>query len=66
MLSPPSRASTVEGQTDPAAIVEGLVALGAPEKGEQGLSRWTGIEPLGEIAQGIVGKRNRDGQRWSR
>jgi len=51
---------------DPAAIVEGLVAFGAAEKGEQGLSRRTGIEPLGEIAQGIVGKRNRDGQRSSR
>src|ERR1700675_674035 len=62
LLGPPSRTGAVEGQTDPAVIVEGLVALGAPEEGEQGLPRCVGIEPLGEIAQGIVTERSCDGE----
>ena len=66
MLGPPSRASAVEGQTDPAAIVKGLVALGTADEGEQGLPRWTGIKPFGEIAQGIVTERSGDRQSTSR
>jgi len=50
-VSPPSRAGAVEGQTDPAAIIKGLVALGAADEGEQRLPRRTGIQPLGEIAK---------------
>src|ERR1700730_2509770 len=62
----PSRAGTVQGQADPAAIVKGLVALGAAQEREQGLPCGTGIEPLGEIAQGIVTERSGDGERASR
>src|SRR5258708_33811716 len=63
LVGPPSRTGAIDGQTDPAAVVESLVALGAADQGEQGLPRWTRIEPLGEIAQGIVGKRSRDRER---
>src|SRR4029077_5369105 len=62
LLGPPSRTGAVEGQTDPAAIVEGLVALGAADEGEQGLPRWGGREPLSEIAQGIVTERSCDSE----
>src|SRR5258708_34125575 len=62
LLGPPSRTGAVDGQTDPAAIVEGLVALGAADEGEQGLPRWVGIEPLREIAQGIVTERSGDAE----
>src|SRR5229473_1734030 len=62
LLGPPSRTGAVDGQTDPAAIVEGLVALGAADEGEQGLPRWVRIEPLSEIAQGIVTERSRDSE----
>src|SRR5271155_1279403 len=62
MVGSPSRAGAVDGQTDPAAVVEGLVALGATDQGEQGLPCWTGSEPLGEIAQGIVTERSGDGE----
>src|ERR1039458_4459281 len=62
LMGPPSSASAVDSQTDPAAIIKGFVALGTAEEGEQSLPRRAGIEPLGEIAQGIVGKRNRDGE----
>src|ERR1700687_455123 len=65
-LVPPSRAGAVDGQTDPAAIVKSLVALGAMDEGEQGLPRGTGIKPFGEITQSIVGKRDRDRERSSR
>ena len=51
LLGPPSRTGAVQGQTDPAAIIKGLVALGAANQGEQGLPRWVGIESLGEITQ---------------
>ena len=51
LLGSPTRAGAVEGQADPAAIIKGLVALGAAEEGEQGLPCWTGIEPLGEITK---------------
>src|ERR1017187_7050448 len=62
LMGPPSSASAVDSQTDPAAIIKGFVALGTAEEGEQSLPRRAGIEPLGEIAQGIVGKRSRDGE----
>src|SRR5258708_2504925 len=62
LLGPPSRTGAVDGQTDPAAIVEGLVALGATDEGEQGLPRGVGIEPLSEIAQGIVTERSGDSE----
>ena len=66
LVSAPSCAGAVEGQADPAAIIKGLVALGAADEGEQGLPGGTGIEPLGEIAQGIVTERSGDGERASR
>src|SRR5438552_2620125 len=66
LLGSPTRAGAVDGQTDPAAIIKGLVALGAADEGEQGLPCWTGIEPLGEITQGIVTERSGDGERASR
>jgi hypothetical protein len=66
LLSPPSRARAVDGQTDPAAVVESLIALGTADEGEQGLPRCTRIEPLGEIAQGIVTERSCDGERSPR
>src|SRR5271167_914247 len=66
LVGSPSRAGAVEGQTDPAAIIKGLVALGAADEGEQGLPCGTGIEPLGEIAQGVVTERSCDAQRASR
>src|SRR5260370_15875915 len=62
LLGPPSRTGAVDGQTDPAAIVEGLVALGAADQGEQGLPRGVEIEPLREIAQGIVTERSCDSE----
>src|SRR5260370_28359388 len=66
LVGSPSRAGAVEGQADPAAIVEGFVALGAPDEGEQRLPRWASIEPLGEIAQGIVTERSCHGECASR
>ncbi len=66
LLGPPSRTGAVDGQTDPAAIVEGLVALGATDEGEQGLSGGTGIEPLREITQRIVTEWRGDGECSSR
>ena len=65
LLGSPTRAGAIEGQADPAAIIKGLVALGAAEEGEQGLPCWTGIEPLGEITQGIVTERSGNGERAS-
>jgi hypothetical protein len=62
LVGSPSCTGAVDGQPDPAAVVEGLVALGATDEGEQGLPRWTGSEPLGEIAQGIVTERSGDGE----
>jgi diguanylate cyclase (GGDEF)-like protein len=50
----PSRAGTVPGQADPAAIVKGLVALGAAEEREQGLPCWTGIEPRAATDAGEI------------
>src|SRR6266478_1484829 len=66
LLGPPSRTGAVDGQTDPAAIVEGLVALGATDEGEQGLPGGTGIEPLREITQRIVTEWSGDGECSSR
>src|SRR5258708_10820254 len=66
LLGPPSRTGAVDGQADPAAIVKGLVALGATDEGEQGLPGGTGIEPLGEITQGIVTEWSGDGECSSR
>src|SRR5580658_557711 len=60
LLGSPTRAGAVEGQADPAAIIKSLVALGAADEGEQGLPRWAGIEPLGEITQGVVTERSGD------
>src|SRR5208283_4771493 len=56
----------IQGQTDPTAVVESLVALGTADEREQGLPRRTGIEPLGEITQRIVTERSGDGERASR
>ena len=66
LVGSPSRAGAVEGQADPAAIIKGLVALGAADEGEQRLPRWASIEPLGEIAQGIVTERSGHGECASR
>src|SRR5882724_4287120 len=66
LVGSPSRAGAVEGQADPAAIIKGLIALGAADEGEQRLPRWASIEPLGEIAQGIVTERSCDGECASR
>src|SRR6516165_7533940 len=66
LVGSPSRSGAVDGQTDPAAIVKGFVAFGTADQGEQGLPRRTGIEPLGEIAQGIVTERSCHGECASR
>jgi hypothetical protein len=65
MVGSPSRTGAVEGQADPATIIKSLVALGAADEGEQGLSRRAGIEPFGEISQCIVTERSGDAQRSS-
>src|SRR5260370_42715676 len=44
LLGPPSRTGAVDGQTDPPAIVEGLVTLGTADEGEQGLPPGVRIE----------------------
>src|SRR5208337_247095 len=64
-MRPPSCAGAAEGQTDPAAIIKGFVACGTTDEGEQSLSRWRGIEALGEITQGIVTERSGNGERAS-
>jgi hypothetical protein len=66
LVSPPSRTGAIDGQTDPAAIIKGFVALGATDEGEQGLPGGTGIEPLGEITQRIVTEWSGDGECSSR
>jgi hypothetical protein len=66
LVSPPSRTGAIDGQTDPAAIIKGFVALGATDEGEQGLPGGTGIEPLGEITQCIVTEWSGDGECSSR
>jgi hypothetical protein len=48
-LGAPSGAGAVDGQADPVAVVESLVALGTPDDGEQGFPGRAGIQALGEI-----------------
>src|SRR6266403_872649 len=66
LVATPSCPGAIDGQTDPAAIIKGFVALGVTDEGEQGLPGGTGIEPLGEITQRIVTEWSGDGECSSR
>src|ERR1017187_10881490 len=47
-------AGTVQRQTDEAAVLEGLVALGLVQRGRQSQSRRLRVHALGAVGQGII------------
>ena len=49
-----SGARSIQGQSDEAAVVEGLVALGLTHGGDRRLPRHRRVEPLGEVTERIV------------
>src|SRR6202044_2968892 len=56
-LGAPSGARAVDRQTDPVAVLKGLIAFGSADDGEQGLAGRAGTQALREIGQGIIGER---------
>ena len=48
------RAGTVQRQTDEAAVLEGLVALGLVQRGRQSQPRRLRVHALGAVGQGII------------
>ena len=49
-----SGAGSIQGQSDEAAVIEGLVALGLTHGGDRRLARDRRVESLGEVSQGII------------